>query len=152
MARKMTIAVDFDGTLAENDFPRIGAPKWNVIEKVRKWHEEGHIIIIWTCRTGQYLLDVIEFLHKNKVPYHYVNENPTCSFGDYCRKIVANVYIDDRALNVNDVDSFDLNTGSIISDFEEQARKDIEFLCCHLGYSALEYMKEIKALKERYGL
>lgn len=35
-SERKIIAIDFDGCLCENDWPRIGAPNWNVILRVKK--------------------------------------------------------------------------------------------------------------------
>lgn len=46
------IAVDFDGTLCERNFPDIGAPIMSVIEYVKRKKEQGDTLILWTCRVG----------------------------------------------------------------------------------------------------
>ena len=37
--RRKTIAVDFDGTLFTNNWPNIGEPKWDVINRVKAEQE-----------------------------------------------------------------------------------------------------------------
>ena len=76
MKKKKTVAIDFDGTIVENIFPEIGAIKQTVVDKMREWYEQGHTIIIWTCRTDQYAEEARKFLDDNEIPYHYFNENP----------------------------------------------------------------------------
>jgi hypothetical protein len=146
---KKVVAVDFDGTICENAFPHVGAPKWNVIKKLREWHEQGHIIVIWTCRTDQTALDAVRFLNENKIPYDYFNEYPLNSWGDWTRKIFAHIYLDDRALNVADIDNFDLETETLV---DTQVRDDIEFLLQYSGYILPKDMDRCQEIKERYGL
>lgn len=99
--RPLTFAVDFDGTLCTHKFPEIGEPKREIIELVRKLYNKGHYIIIWTCRTGDYLAHMIKWLRDYNVPYHTINENIEPSKFT-CRKVLADYYIDDRAVNVKD--------------------------------------------------
>jgi hypothetical protein len=96
-------AVDFDGTLVENKFPDIGAPKEKVINYVKKIKANGGTVILWTCRDGYHLAKALKFLKDNNIPYDNVNNNPKAEFGS--RKIYADYYIDDRAISVADIDN-----------------------------------------------
>ena len=53
------IAVDFDGTLCENKYPDIGAPRRDVIERLLQEQRAGAHTILWTCRRGEELLAAI---------------------------------------------------------------------------------------------
>ena len=55
------IAVDFDGTLCLNNYPEIGKPIMPNIRKVKQFQREGCILILWTCRRGKELAEVIEW-------------------------------------------------------------------------------------------
>lgn len=44
------IAVDFDGTLCENNWPEIGEPKKEVITYLKGRQAAGDKLILWTCR------------------------------------------------------------------------------------------------------
>lgn len=44
------IAVDFDGTLCENQWPEIGEPKKEVITYLKERQTAGDKLILWTCR------------------------------------------------------------------------------------------------------
>ncbi|MDR0370769.1 MAG: HAD hydrolase family protein [Prevotellaceae bacterium] len=95
----MIIAIDFDGTIVENDFPRIGALIPDAKETINRLHDEGHYIIIWTCRHGDKLTEAVNFLSHNHIMFNAVNaDNPenTAMYGDTGRKIYAHIYIDDR--------------------------------------------------------
>jgi len=101
------IAVDFDGTIAIHEFPSIGEPIKGSIEGIKRLHELGHDLILWTCREGEYLTDAIEWLSRKKVDYCFkvFNENLPeiiLEMGD-TRKIFYNFLIDDRnfAFHVN---------------------------------------------------
>ena len=42
----MIIAIDFDGTIVNSDYPKILSPKIGAKEVIRKLHENGHYIIL----------------------------------------------------------------------------------------------------------
>lgn len=102
------IAVDFDGTLCINKFPKIGkvnAINRKVHEVVKQLKSEGHILILWTCRedgpNGKYLKEAIEWCKTQGLEFDYINENPESPWGDTKRKIYADLYIDDKSINPN---------------------------------------------------
>lgn len=96
------LAVDFDGTIAENKFPNIGDPVPEVIAWMEKfwWQSMFCRIIIWSCRTGEHELLMREWLIKNKVPFDFINDNPIVNFG---RKVFAHNYLDDRNMSLMSV-------------------------------------------------
>ena len=93
----MIIAVDFDGTIVDFEFPKIGKIKPGVISVLNEMRERGHKIIIWTCRDLGYLAHAKKFMDINSIPYDAINENLTESISPY-PKIYADLYIDDRQL------------------------------------------------------
>ena len=58
----MIIAVDFDGTLSMGPYPEIGNPKPYAVEMMNKLKDDGHYIILWTCRRGERLEDALNWL------------------------------------------------------------------------------------------
>ncbi len=110
MTRPTYIAVDFDGTLSLNgNFPFTGTPNIRLMNKLKNLHAQGNVvIIIWTCRAEDgHLLMVEQFLHDHGFDiYKYINNNPEVPF--VCsRKIFADIYIDDRAIHVDDLDKIE---------------------------------------------
>lgn len=88
-------AFDFDGTLVENDFPNIGDILSGRVEYLNNlWEDLANVIIIWTCRSGDFQNQMKGFLLKNKIPFDFINENPMFPVGE--QKIFAHVYYDDR--------------------------------------------------------
>ena len=105
MKRKI-ISVDFDGTLYTDDYPDIGDPIWRTINYCKKEKENGAILILWTCRSGQDLVEAIRLCKQVELTFDYVNENAKESMWGYARdsrKIYADEYIDDKAVNVRDL-------------------------------------------------
>lgn len=96
----MVIAVDFDGTLCMNAWPKIGKPNIELIETLKKVRGQGHKIILWTNRSGDLLLNAIWWSANRGLLFDAVNENLSErieKYGNDCRKISADLYIDDRA-------------------------------------------------------
>lgn len=97
----MIIAIDFDGTIARSDFPVIQGEVPYAAESMRKLKEQGHYLLIWTCRTGNDLLQAINWLLERNIPFDRVNDhNPEnmAIYGNGGNKVYAHCYIDDRNL------------------------------------------------------
>jgi hypothetical protein len=94
----MTIAVDFDGTIVEHEYPKIGKPIPFALDVLKKFQQDRHKLILWTMREGKSLQDAIDYCEKNGLTFYAHNKNyPDEEFceGD-ARKINADIYIDDR--------------------------------------------------------
>lgn len=98
MLRNLTIAVDFDGTIVENRYPKIGKPLLFAIETLKKLQEDGHQLILWTYRTGPELQEAVEFCRKQGIQFYAVNNSYPEEKYDHSlsRKIQADFFIDDR--------------------------------------------------------
>lgn len=97
----MIIAVDFDGTLCENAWPEIGAANEAAILCLKEWQERGDSLILWTCRVGEKLDAAVSWCADHGLVFDAVNENlpPIIrKFGGDCRKIYADMYIDDKGI------------------------------------------------------
>ena len=98
----MVIAVDFDGTIVEHRYPAIGKELPFAIDTLRKLAEEGHRLILWTVREGQYLDDAVEFCRSRGLEFYAVNrdypEEEKEKNQHFTRKLKADLWIDDRNL------------------------------------------------------
>jgi hydroxymethylpyrimidine pyrophosphatase-like HAD family hydrolase len=96
----MIIAVDFDGTIVEHKYPKIGKAFPFAMETLKALQKNGHQIILWTYRTGKELDEAIKFCHSKGVEFYAVNKNyPEEEYDiNIPRKIHADIYIDDRNL------------------------------------------------------
>ena len=91
----MIIAVDFDGTITkEHKYPEVGEIEDNTIRVLKKLQEK-HTICLWTCRGGEALEKAVNALKERDVELEWINDTP---YSDERRKIIADLYIDDRAL------------------------------------------------------
>lgn len=97
----MIIAVDFDGTLCENRWPDIGPPREGVVKYVRQQQRDGARLILWTNRRDERLEEAVAWCLEQGITFDAVNHNlPEIveRFGGDCRKVFADVYLDDRAM------------------------------------------------------
>ncbi len=94
----MVIAVDFDGTIVQHKYPKIGKEIPFATMTLKKLNEDGHRLILWTYRCGEELEEAIKFCEKKGVEFYAINSNyPEEKMDDnISRKILADVYIDDR--------------------------------------------------------
>lgn len=97
----MIIGIDFDGTIVVDKWPEIGELMPGVKEVINKLDHAGHRILINSCRVGKEEGDIETFLQDNFIKYEYINCNlpeNIIKYGKDCRKISADVYIDDKNL------------------------------------------------------
>ncbi|MDP4276245.1 MAG: hypothetical protein Q8914_01295, partial [Bacteroidota bacterium] len=72
----MIIAVDFDGTIVENRFPKIGPEIPLAVEcLVRLQQEEQHQIILWTVREGYMLDEAVDWCKHHGLVFYAINKN-----------------------------------------------------------------------------
>ena len=97
------IAVDFDGCLCTNVWPEIGEPNTKLIYRLKFRRAHGDKLILWTCREGALLDVALEWCRAHGLEFDAANENlPEMveRYGGDCRKISADEYWDDKAVNV----------------------------------------------------
>lgn len=97
----MKIAVDFDGTIVEHKYPKIGKPILFAFDTLKELQKRGHKLILWTFRSGKELDEAVEFCKKNGIEFYAINKSYTeedFENGKISRKIDADIFIDDRNL------------------------------------------------------
>jgi len=92
----MIIAVDFDGTLCVNEWPKIGRANMSTVDKLIDLRAAGHKVILWTCREGELLEQAVQWCILRGLEFDAVNENIIKTEGKDTRKVWADVYIDDK--------------------------------------------------------
>ena len=97
-ATNIKIAVDFDGTIVEHQYPEIGKEKLFAFEALREMQKKGFKLILWTVRSGEKLEEAIEFCRNKGVEFYAVNKNypEEVIDEDFTRKLEVDIYIDDR--------------------------------------------------------
>lgn len=95
----MVIGVDFDGTIVEHEYPRIGKPIPFAIDVLKRLEADGHTLILWTVRTGALLQEAIDYCESQGLTFYAHNRNfPEEEFDEekISRKISTDIFIDDR--------------------------------------------------------
>jgi hypothetical protein len=94
----MRIAIDFDGTIVENNYPSIGKEKLFAFETLKELQKQGNHLILWTFRTGRELQEAIDFCKEKGLDFYAVNKNyPEEVLDEHVpRKLDADLFIDDR--------------------------------------------------------
>jgi len=93
---KPILAIDFDGTIVEHEFPEIGKEIPGALQTLKQLKAVGCHLILWTCREGKPLSDAVLWLRKNGVEFDVYNQNfnPAPDFNP--KKVYADIYFDDR--------------------------------------------------------
>jgi hypothetical protein len=96
--RNLKIAVDFDGTIVDHEYPAIGKDLLFAFETLKELQKHGALLILWTFRTGQELEEAVEYCRRKGVEFYAVNKNYPEEIVDAKtgRKINADVFIDDK--------------------------------------------------------
>lgn len=96
--KNLKIAVDFDGTIVEHQYPKIGKDLLFAFETMRELQKHGSLLILWTFRSGRELDEAIQYCMERGIEFYAINRNYPEEIYDesISRKINADVYIDDK--------------------------------------------------------
>lgn len=100
----MLIAVDFDGTIVEHRYPKIGKEIPFAVETLKRLQADGHTLILWSVREGQLLEEAVEWCRTRGLEFYAVNSNHPATYYEgeeepmSPRKLKADIFIDDRNL------------------------------------------------------
>ncbi|MBQ8205013.1 MAG: HAD family hydrolase [Alistipes sp.] len=98
MDSTLVIAIDFDGTCVEHDYPAVGLEVEGAVETLRALSKRGHRLILFTMRSGEKLEAAVRWFRDRKIELWAVNENPEQRSWTTSPKVYADYYIDDSAL------------------------------------------------------
>lgn len=98
--QSLVIAIDFDGTIVEHRYPFIGRIRPFAFETMEALQIKGHRLILWSHRAGKKLDEAVKFCNSHGIEFYAVNKNYPEEAWDESdsRKILADIYIDDRNL------------------------------------------------------
>lgn len=71
----MIIAVDFDGTIVEHRYPRIGEEIPFAIDTLKLLQQEKHRLILWSVREGTLLEEAVEWCKARGLEFYAVNKD-----------------------------------------------------------------------------
>jgi hypothetical protein len=96
------IAVDFDGTIVDHQYPDIGQSVPGALEWLKRFQAAGARLILWTMRChdspdGDTLAKAVEYCAANGLDLWGINNNPEQNWSG-SPKAYAHVYIDDSGV------------------------------------------------------
>ena len=92
----MKIAVDFDGTCVDHLYPAIGMDVPLAAATLEELTKAGHDIILYTMRSGELLIDAINWFSRRGLVLHSVQFDPNQYTWTTSSKCHADLCIDDR--------------------------------------------------------
>lgn len=95
--KNMKIAIDFDGTIAEHEFPSIGEKVPGAFHYMKEFQKQGFKLILFTMRSDDTLQEAVDFCRKNGVEFYGVNTDPDQKSWTSSPKAYSNIYVDDAA-------------------------------------------------------
>lgn len=96
--KRTPVCVDFDGTVVEHMYPEVGPAVPKALEWMKRWHEAGANLILWTMRSGATLEEAVAYLTTNGVILYGINENPSQKSWTNSPKAYGYMYVDDAAV------------------------------------------------------
>ena len=68
----MTIAIDFDGTIVEHRYPKIGNEIPFATDTLKMLMKDHHRLILWTVREGELLKEAVEWCRERGVEFYAI--------------------------------------------------------------------------------
>ena len=65
----MIIAVDFDGTIVEHAYPKIGKERPFATATLRQLLKDGHLLVLWSVREGKLLEEAAEWCKERGIVF-----------------------------------------------------------------------------------
>lgn len=101
--KSAVLAIDFDGTITKHSNQGSGELELQdyAAEVIDAFNRLGYTCILWTCRTAESFDDAVRFCNSNSITFQYYNTSALRDmkmWHNTARKILADVYIDDRNL------------------------------------------------------
>jgi len=91
------ICIDFDGTIVEHEYPRIGPEVPGALKYMTYWQSMGMKLILFTMRSGEQLDEAVAYLTANGIDLFGINHNPDQEEWTTSPKAYGHIYIDDAA-------------------------------------------------------
>lgn len=100
----MIIAIDFDGTIVDHQYPKVGIESPGAFHWMRRFQSLGAKLILYTMRSDGRkdgltpLSDAVDICKRNGIEFWQVNENKEQLDWTKSPKVYANRYIDDLSV------------------------------------------------------
>ncbi len=97
----MVIAIDFDGTVVEHRYPKIGDEIPFATETLKLLQKDQHRLVLWSVREGELLEEAVVWCRERGVEFYAVNRDypeENLDHEGFSRKVKVDLFIDDRNL------------------------------------------------------
>jgi hypothetical protein len=95
---RVKLAVDFDGTCVDHDFPNVGKDAPHVEVVLKRLQSMGYVLILNTMRSGIYLDHALKWFSDRGIILYGVNRDPDQDKWTSSPKVYSEFYIDDAAV------------------------------------------------------
>ena len=147
-----TICIDIDGTISHYiewvDSKTFGEVLPHCAETIHHLKADGWYVIIYTTRGDK--AAIARFLGENNVPFDAINENPNQPDNANVGKPIADVYIDDRAIQFDGdwIGAYDKITD--FTSWEEEPTKTTEPPLDYCGHLLIEDFSQSMEMHRHY--
>lgn len=147
-----TVCIDIDGTISHYiewvDSKTFGEVLPHCAETIHHLKADGWLVIIYTTRADKN--EISKFLEANNVPFDAINENPNQPDNAKDGKPIADVYVDDRAIQFDGdwVGAYEKITG--FTSWEEGPVKPTEPPLDYCGQLLIEDFSQSMEMHRHY--
>lgn len=100
LKKPLVIAVDFDGVIANAEkwqgYNVLAPPMKDCEKYLKRLHDEGWIVIIWTTRPAH--ISLRNYLRQFQIPFDSLNKDVKEWYNDINHNVFAHVYLNDKDL------------------------------------------------------
>lgn len=98
MLKLIQLAIDFDGTVVEHQYPGIGPDVPYAVKVLKALTDQGYRLILFTMRSGPQLQEAVNWYEARDIPLYGIQKDPVQHNWTTSPKAYAQIYIDDAAL------------------------------------------------------
>lgn len=95
---RITLCIDFDGTIVDHNYPYIGKPVPHAIAWLSVFQQLNYNLVLFTMRSGKELDEAVSYLKENNIHLYGINTNPRQKTWTDSPKAYGHHYIDDAAV------------------------------------------------------
>jgi hypothetical protein len=98
MAKQRICCIDFDGTIVEHQFPKVGKLVPHCTEVIQKLIDQGWQVVIWTMRSDKFLDDAKVLLNGLFPGNDFMYNKSALQNWTTSPKVYGEFYVDDAAI------------------------------------------------------
>lgn len=98
MSKDYVLGCDFDGTIVEHRYPKIGPEAPHAFEWLKKFQDMGIKLVLFTMRSNKELDEAVAYCKEHGIEFYGINVNPTQHAWTSSPKAFCQNYIDDASI------------------------------------------------------